>query len=125
MYTFRFFSFVFLPLQLQNKITMKFISTSQLKVLLAANDVIVVDVREQYERMICAINSIHIPMGEIERRFSEIPTDKNVVLLCKSGRRAEAICNYLEKEQYFSNLSVLEGGILEWIEKVDNHLENY
>jgi len=104
---------------------MKFISTSQLKVLLAANDVIVVDVREQYERMICAINSIHIPMGEIESRFSEIPTDKNVVLLCKSGRRAEAICNYLEKEQHFSNLSVLEGGILEWIEKVDNQLENY
>jgi rhodanese-related sulfurtransferase len=104
---------------------MKFISTSQLKVLLAANDVIVVDVREQYERMICAINSIHIPMGEIESRFSEIPKDKNVVILCKSGRRAEAVTNYLEKEQNYTNLSVLEGGILAWIEEVDNKLETY
>jgi rhodanese-related sulfurtransferase len=120
-----FLSFVFLSLQLQNIIIMKFISTSQLKESLSNENVLIVDIREQYERTICSINSIHIPMGEIESRFSEIPTDKNVVILCKSGRRAEAVTNFLEKEYAYTNLSVLEGGILAWIEEVDNKLETY
>lgn len=104
---------------------MNFISTSQLQESLLKKDVLIVDVREQYERTICSINSIHIPMGEIETRYSEIPTDKNVVILCKSGRRAEAVANFLEKEHNYTNLSVLTGGIIAWIEEIDNQLETY
>jgi rhodanese-related sulfurtransferase len=104
---------------------MQFISTQQLKDQLAAENVIVIDIRENYERAICAIPSIHIPMGEMETRYTEIPKDKSVIILCKSGRRAEAVVNYLEKEQNFNNLSILSGGIIAWIEEVDNQLETY
>lgn len=104
---------------------MHFISTIQLKESISNGNVLIIDVRELYEREICSINSTHIPMGEIESRFSEIPKDKNVVILCKSGRRAETVANYLAKEQEFTNLSVLTGGIIAWIEEIDNTLETY
>lgn len=33
--------------------------------------------------------SIHIPVVELERRFSEIPRDKEIFIYCKAGGRAE------------------------------------
>lgn len=104
---------------------MEFISASQLKEGITTGKYTVIDVRESYERAICCIDSIHIPMGEIETKYSEIPTDKDIVILCKSGRRAEAVANYLEKEHQYNNISVLTGGIIAWIEEVDTHLESY
>lgn len=104
---------------------MQFISTSQLKEGISSEKYTIIDVREPYERAICSIDSIHIPMGEIENKSLEIPTDKDIVIICKSGRRAEAVANYLEKEHNYKNISVLTGGILAWIEEVDTHLESY
>lgn len=104
---------------------MQFISVNELQVNLQQNNVIVLDVREIYEFEICKIDSFNIPMGEIDKRFNEIPNDKNVVILCKSGKRAEVVANLLEKEFNFKNLSVLSGGILAWIENIDNTLELY
>ena len=104
---------------------MDFISTNQLKEGISAGIYTIIDVREPYERAICSIDSIHIPMGEIETKYAEIPADKAVVILCKSGRRAEAVANYLEKEHDYKNISVLTGGIIAWIEEVDTHLESY
>ncbi len=104
---------------------MQFISVSELEVNLNKNNFIVLDVREIYECEICKINSLNIPMGEIDKRFNEIPNDKHVVVLCKSGKRAEVVANLLEKEFNFKNLFVLSGGILAWIENIDNTLELY
>ena len=104
---------------------MQFISVNELQVNLQQNNVIVLDVREIYEFEICKINSFNIPMGDIEKRVNEIPNDRHVVLLCKSGKRAEVVANLLEKEFKFNNLSVLSGGILAWIENIDNTLELY
>lgn len=112
-------------LYLYKNVNMQFISVSELQVNLQQNNVIVLDVREYYEYEICNIASFNIPMGEIERRINEIPNDKNVVVLCKSGKRAEVVVNLLEKEFKFNNLSILSGGILAWIENIDNTLELY
>ena len=104
---------------------MQFISVNELQVNLQQNNVIVLDVREIYEFEICKIKSFNIPMGDIEKRVNEIPNDRHVVVLCKSGKRAEVVANLLEKEFKFNNLSVLSGGILAWIENIDNTLEIY
>lgn len=104
---------------------MRFISSQLLNEKLAINEIVVLDIRESYERDICSIHSLHIPMGEIESRIFEIPKDLNIVLLCKSGRRAEVVANLLEKENDFTNLFVLEGGIISWIENIDPSLEIY
>jgi adenylyltransferase/sulfurtransferase len=104
---------------------MQFISVKDFQDDLINNNVFVLDVREIYEYEICKINSLNIPMGEIEKRIQEIPNDKPVVVLCKSGKRAEVVVNLLEREFNFKNLSVLSGGILAWIENIDNTLELY
>lgn len=105
---------------------MQYITASQLKEEIASGVIsAVIDIREPYEREICVIDSIHIPMGELKDRFQEIPKEGKVVILCKTGRRAEATTNFLEKDFQFSNLFILQGGIIGWIEAVDNNLEAY
>ena len=88
-------------------------------------NVLVVDVRERYENDICQIPSLHLPMGEISTRYKEIPKNNTLVIMCKSGARAEATANLMECELGFENLLVLEGGILNWIAQIDTHLELY
>lgn len=83
------------------------------------------DIREPYELQICSIEAHSIPMADVEKRVSEIPKDIPVVVFCRSGRRAEALTNYLCIEHGFKNLLLLEGGILAWIDQVDQSLEKY
>jgi rhodanese-related sulfurtransferase len=62
-------------------------------------------------------------MGEIAERHDEIPSDKDVVIMCQSGRRAEAVVNLLETEFHFPAVFVMEGGITNWIAQVDPSLK--
>ncbi len=111
---------------MQKKITMQLISPIDLKnAQESTGEYLILDVREEYETQICSIPAMHIPMAEIESRKSEIPTDKKLVVMCRTGKRAEAVANYMECELGFSNLYILEGGIIGWIEAIDPHLEAY
>jgi len=86
---------------------------------------LIVDIRETYETKICKIPSLHIPMAEIKFRCSEIPMEKTLVIMCKSGKRAEATANFMECELGFKDLYILDGGIMNWIAEIDTHLEIY
>jgi rhodanese-related sulfurtransferase len=87
------------------------------------DNLIVIDIREDYEYEHCNAGFTHIPMGEISLRHSEINPTKEVVIMCQSGRRAEAVVNLLETEFHFPKVFVMEGGILGWIEHVDPSLK--
>lgn len=89
------------------------------------SDFQLVDVREQYEYNICNLNSVHIPMAEIVSRINEINTEKRVCVLCKTGKRAEAVANLLETDYGFIDILVVEGGILAYAEQIDKNLEVY
>ena len=104
---------------------MNFITPKELHDELKNSNTVILDVREAYERAICSVDSLFIPMGEIIERHKEIPTDKKVVVLCKSGKRAEGVVHLLESEYGFSNLFILKGGITDWITEIDNNLEIY
>lgn len=92
--------------------------------LLINDNLMVIDIREDYEYQHCNAGFIHIPMGDISTRFQEISIDKDVVIMCQSGRRAEAVVNLLETEYHFPHVFVLEGGINGWIEHVDPSLKS-
>lgn len=83
----------------------------------------IIDVREPYEYQSCNIGSIHIPMGEICDRIAELPKDKNSVIMCRSGKRAEAVANILMTDYSLTNIYILEGGILAWKENIDATLD--
>jgi len=87
------------------------------------DNLLIIDIREDYEYQQCNTGFTHIPMGEISERHHEIPSDKDVVIMCQSGRRAEAVVNLLETEFHFPHVFVMEGGINGWIENVDPSLK--
>lgn len=82
--------------------------------LLDNEDVYVLDVREQWEYDEGHIPGITLlPMNEVPANLDQIPTDKEVILTCRSGNRSGQVTDYL-REQGFDNVHNMEGGILAW-----------
>lgn len=78
------------------------------------DDVIVLDVREQWEYDEGHIPGVVlIPMGDVPNRLDEIPTDKEVIVTCRSGNRSGQITDFL-RQQGFDNVHNMEGGIVAW-----------
>jgi rhodanese-related sulfurtransferase len=103
---------------------MKRITVTELSELMDKGDVFVLDVREEAELDFGKINGSHlIPMGQIEERMEEIPKDKKIVTYCRTDNRSSMIANLLESKG-FSDVSFLEGGILEW-GQIDDSIEMY
>jgi rhodanese-related sulfurtransferase len=101
---------------------MELISPENCKLAIEKNEALILDVRENYEFENCNIGFLHIPMGEINQRIKEIPSDKKIIVMCQSGKRAEAVANLLATEYNLKAVFILEGGITAWIEKIDQTL---
>lgn len=82
-------------------------------------DPIIIDVREDYELEETGKikNSIHIPMDQIPDRLKEIPKDREIYLLCRSGVRSYNVAAYLEERGY--DVTNLDGGILDYKGKLE------
>ena len=79
-------------------------------------NVFMLDVREPDEYSAGHIPGITlIPMGEIIDRLNEIPTDQEVIVTCRTGNRSAQIADLL-REQGFTNIHNMEGGIVAWEE---------
>jgi adenylyltransferase/sulfurtransferase len=85
----------------------------------------ILDVREPNEYQINRIaGSTLIPLGELPRRYQELPRDREIITQCKMGGRSAKAQDFL-KSQGFTNVKNLKGGILEWIDKVDPSQPKY
>jgi len=60
--------------------------------------------------------AVNIPYDQIASRIAEVPKDKDVVLYCKSGRRAGIAAEVLAGQGY-ERLQHLEGDIVAWVDK--------
>ena len=69
------------------------------------------DVRDDNERLSSNIGGIHIPQDEIEGRIAEIPTDKPLIVYCKSGGRSQMAIDILEGKGFQIELINLKNGI--------------
>ncbi|MFN3403424.1 MAG: molybdopterin-synthase adenylyltransferase MoeB [Cytophagaceae bacterium] len=83
------------------------------------------DVREEYEREICNLGGILIPMNYIRDHIEKIPTEKPVVVYCHHGMRSAMIVKFLKQEFQYKNLINLEGGIHAWAKKIDSKMPVY
>jgi rhodanese-related sulfurtransferase len=103
---------------------MNYISAKDLKNKLDSGELFfLLDVRENYEREMCAIESIHIPMADVFAKINELPSDKKIVVICRSGKRAEAVANILCSDYKMENVMILDGGLLSWAENIDSTLQ--
>lgn len=80
---------------------------------------LIIDVREPDELAEIAYdvtNIKNIPLGELESRLAEVPKDKQVIVVCRSGKRSGNAYAIL-KENGFTNMANMQGGVLAWSEK--------
>ncbi len=86
------------------------------------NEFFIVDIREKYEYDFGNIKSLNIPMDELCDRISELPTNLQVVIMCRSGKRASALANLLAVDYNMTNVVVMDGGIEAWRDEVEPSL---
>jgi rhodanese-related sulfurtransferase len=60
--------------------------------------------------------AVNVPHDQLATRLAEVPKDKDVVLYCRSGRRAEIAAEVLAANGY-TRLSHLEGDMIAWTEQ--------
>jgi rhodanese-related sulfurtransferase len=73
------------------------------------------DVREQSEWNEGHINgAVLIPLGELSTRLSEIPADRDVLIICRSGNRSTQARDQLRSAGY-PNTTSIDGGMNAWI----------
>jgi sulfur-carrier protein adenylyltransferase/sulfurtransferase len=84
-----------------------------------------IDVREPHEYQICKIPTAKlIPLGELPKRLNELDKNAEIVAHCKSGVRSGKATNLL-RENGFTNVRNMKGGILAWSDKVDPTVPKY
>jgi rhodanese-related sulfurtransferase len=59
---------------------------------------------------------MEIPIGTLEANIDIIPTDKPIVVLCRSGRRSALAVTMLNKSG-LTNVANIKGGMLDWQEQ--------
>jgi sulfur-carrier protein adenylyltransferase/sulfurtransferase len=84
----------------------------------------VLDVREPHEWALANLRdrgALHIPLGELSGRLSELDPGREWVVHCRSGARSARAQELLQASGYPRVLN-LEGGILAWRDQVDPSL---
>ena len=84
------------------------------------------DVREDWETTLAPVPAdlLHIPMGQIADRLSELDPARETVVICRSGGRSLQVANFLATHG-FGSVYNLVGGILAWSRDVDPRIPQY
>ena len=86
---------------------------------LIAEGALMVDVRELSEVAQLAFDVpavLLLPLSELERRFAELPRDRQLVMVCATGERSLK-ATYFLMYQGFTSVVNMEGGISKWASK--------
>ena len=84
-----------------------------------------IDVREPWEYSTCHIEGSQLmPLQTVPSRVEEIPTDRDVVLICHHGNRSQRVAQWLEQAGY-TRLFNLRGGVESWATDVEPTMPRY
>jgi rhodanese-related sulfurtransferase len=76
-------------------------------------DIVLLDVREDDEWTAGhAPRAVHIPMGEVADRLSELPADANLYVVCRLGGRSAKVTAYLNANGW--DAVNVDGGMRSW-----------
>jgi rhodanese-related sulfurtransferase len=74
----------------------------------------ILDVREQSEWDQFHIpDATLIPLGQLSSRLNELPKDKEIVVVCRTGHRSAQGRDIL-RQAGFTNVTSMAGGVTEW-----------
>lgn len=80
------------------------------------NGAFLLDVRERDEWDEGHVSgAVWIPLGQLQTRLSEVPADREIICMCRSGRRSEKACTVIEQARGKGHAVInMAGGILRW-----------
>lgn len=77
---------------------------------MATHDGVVLDVRQPHEWALGTLpGSILISMTELVSRLDELPRDRPILAVCRSGNRSERVTVYLEKVGFIGATNMAGG----------------
>lgn len=101
------------------------ISPKELQTALVRGELLLVDVREDWEVATAAIDGAqHIAMALIPARHRTLPRDRPIAVLCHHGMRSAMVADYLRAAGFPRVLNV-SGGIDRWSAEVDPSVPRY
>ncbi len=89
------------------------ISPLQAQKMLEEGKTVLLDVRHREEVEFTAIEPhIWIELSELPQRFTELPKEKEIICICRTGSRSATATDFLSKQGY--KAANIKGGIVEW-----------
>jgi len=87
---------------------------------------LLLDVREPWEHQTASLpDSLLMPMGEVtSRAHTELDPDAPIVVMCHHGARSLSVTMWL-REQGFTHVQSLAGGIDAWSRTIDPEVPRY
>lgn len=77
----------------------------------AAGSTVMLDVRNADEVASGMLpNAVHIPLGELEARMSELDRNKEIYLYCRSGNRTQMAFEILKQAGFTNVICSVQGG---------------
>jgi rhodanese-related sulfurtransferase len=77
-------------------------------------DAVLIDVREQWEYIeVRASEATLIPLSQFLQRYGEIPSDREVLLVCHTGQRSLQAAMFLRRQGY-ERVGNVSGGMDAW-----------
>ena len=75
---------------------------------------LIVDIREPREfEALRAPNAVLLPLAEFVARHADLPQDRQLLLMCRSGSRSLRATMFL-MQQGFGNVANVDGGMIAW-----------
>ena len=75
---------------------------------------LIIDVREPNEyAQIRARGAVLLPMGGLNGRIADLPRDRELLLMCRTGGRSQTVTQFLVANG-FENVTTITGGIGAW-----------
>ncbi|MDN7229407.1 sulfurtransferase TusA family protein [Planococcus sp. N064] len=86
------------------------VTNSELQEQLGRGDIIVLDVREPAEFAFGHVKgAVSIPLGELDQRASELDSEKEVFVICRTGNRSDFAAKQLAEKGFGRVKNVVEG----------------
>ncbi|MEL6151976.1 MAG: rhodanese-like domain-containing protein [Chloroflexota bacterium] len=78
---------------------------------------VLIDVREPHEYEAGHLPGAQsMPLSEFQSSYSDLPTDRAVVIVCKSGGRSMRAAEFLKGTGSYVNIINLDGGTDGWVD---------
>lgn len=86
-------------------------------------DIVLLDVREPEEFALNHIpGAINIPLGDVEKRASELDKEKDMYIICRTGNRSDMAARILSTLAFKKVFNVIPG-MIQWTGKTESSEE--